>query len=85
MGCHVTFAIAWRPRFSRFRCGAFGFANRDHLLRVRACQLTPAGETAAAANLREILADIFLRLRHFLDPSAGVAPALQFNGLNHAS
>ncbi len=38
-----------------FQCCAFGFADLDHLLRVRAGQLTPAGETAAAADLREIL------------------------------
>jgi len=31
---------------------------------VRACQLTPAGETAAAANLGEILADLLLSFSH---------------------
>jgi hypothetical protein len=31
------------------------------------------------------LADMFLSLCHFLDSSASLAPALQFNGFNHAS
>ena len=38
-----------------FQCCAFGFADLDHLSCVRAGQLTPAGEAAAATNLREIL------------------------------
>src|SRR6266536_5854637 len=43
------------PANASFQCRTFGFADLDHLLRVRAGQLTPAGETAAAADLREIL------------------------------
>jgi hypothetical protein len=39
--------------FSRFQRGAFRFSDRDHLFRMRACEITSAGETAAAANLRE--------------------------------
>ena len=45
--------IARWPRSAGFNRGAFGFANGDRLLGVRTCELTPAGETAAAADLRE--------------------------------
>jgi hypothetical protein len=47
--------IARRPGLSCFQCGAFRFADRDHLFRVRTRELASAGETTAAPNLREIL------------------------------
>jgi hypothetical protein len=49
------FAIARRPRLSSFQRGAFRFPDRDHLFRVRTCELTSAGKTAAAPDLGEIL------------------------------
>jgi hypothetical protein len=37
------------------QCSAFRFPDRDHLLRVRTCELTSAGKTAAPPDLGEIL------------------------------
>jgi len=60
-----------------FQCRTFGFADLDHLLRVRAGQLTPAGDTAAAANLPRYSRRCFSVFRHCLPTMAGEAPALQ--------
>jgi hypothetical protein len=48
---------------------------------MRARQLAPARETAAAANLRQIVPYSLFSFRHCFPPMAGGAPALQFNGL----
>ena len=79
------FAIARWPWFARFNRGPLHFPDRDHLPCMRFGELTAAGETAAAADLGKIAADMLLCLRHFLTASVGVAPALQFSNLNHAS
>ena len=42
-----------------FQCRTFGFADLDHLLGVRAGQLTPAGETAAAAPSTSMSEQLF--------------------------
>jgi hypothetical protein len=79
------FAITRRPRLSCFQRRASGFADRDHLPRVRFGELALADASAAAADPGEIVADMFLRFCHFLDSSAGAAAALQFNAFHHAS
>ena len=56
--------IAWRPRLSRFQCGALCFADRHHLSRVRFGQLAPADEPTPFADLGQIFAHIFLRFCH---------------------
>ena len=58
------FAIARRPRLSCFQGGAFRFADRDHLFRVRTCELTSTGHTTAPANLREIVTNLLFSSSH---------------------
>ena len=72
--------------FPSFQSGAFQFAKRDHLPCVRARQLTPAGETAAAANLSEILADLLWSFSHLRLRKRQAESALEFIGqVNDAS
>jgi hypothetical protein len=59
----ARFAIARRPGLARLDRGAFCFPDRDHLLRMRFRQLAPAGVTATRADMREIVADMFLSVR----------------------
>ena len=58
------FAITRRPGLSSFQRSAFRFSDRDHLFRVGTCELAPAGETAAPANLREILTNSLFSFSH---------------------
>jgi hypothetical protein len=85
LGNLERFAILWRPGFTGLHRRAFHLSNRDHFPGVRFGQFAPAGEAAAFADLSQIFANVVLSFFHFFDPSAGVAAALQFNGLNHAS
>jgi hypothetical protein len=52
------------PRLSIFQRGVFRFTDGDHLLRVRTCELTSAGETAATANLCQILPNSLFSSSH---------------------
>src|SRR5882724_10494548 len=59
------FAVAGRPRPPRFKRRAFGFADRNHLFRVRFGQLAPGDAPAALADLGQIFADFVLDCGHY--------------------
>jgi hypothetical protein len=47
-----------------FQRSAFRFPDRDHLFRVRACELTSAGQPTSPADLCEILTDPLFSSSH---------------------
>jgi len=57
-------AVARRPRLSALQCSAFRFADRDHLFRVRTCELASAGKTAPPPDLCEILTNPLFSFSH---------------------
>jgi len=76
LGEQEQFAIARWARFAGLDRRALHLADRHHLSRVRFGELAPTSASAAPTDPGEVFADMFLRLRHSLDPLAGVAPAL---------
>src|SRR5262249_1436494 len=71
LGEHEQVAIAQWPWPAVPEGRSFPLTDRDHLFCTRARQLTPTGDTAAAADLREVVPHSLFSFCHCLPTTAG--------------